>query len=123
MLPIEVSDYRAVSMPSGGYGRIEISTDDLEQGMTEILAQMAQRTGPIHVEPIVKDYTPVIQQALYNTGYCSIQKLNINNFTVDIDVYFSDSQPYPALMIKAFLNGEVEPAFTVVNRYYVSAAQ
>jgi hypothetical protein len=122
MIPVQVTDYRQISVSSSDYGRIDISMDDLEHGLTEILAQVAQRTGPVHAEPIVKDYAPVVQQALYNTGYCSIQRLNINDFTVDIDVYFSVKQSHPALMITAYINGEVAPAYSVVNQYYVSAS-
>lgn len=122
-LPIRVSDQRQILVDSSEYGRIDIGIDDLKAGLRDIFAQVAQKTGPIDAEPIIMDYTPIIRQALYNTGYCSIQKLNINDRTVDIDVYFRTNQTQPALTIDAYLDGEITPAFSVVNQYYISVAK
>ena len=116
--PITVADHRQIMVTH--YSRIDIQEEDLAQGLEELFGQLVPRLGPIQVEPIVKDYVPMIRQALYRTGYCSVQKLNINGTTVDIDVYFRTDQTQPILTIDAYLEGAVTPSYTVLNRYHQS---
>jgi len=86
MITIQITDDRSIN-PSN-YSRIEIPQEHLESGLRELLKKMSEQMGPIEVEAIVQNYSPIVQEGLYRSGYCSIQKLNINGSTVDIDVYF-----------------------------------
>jgi hypothetical protein len=103
------------------YQRIEIPPEALGQGLRELFRQFSEHHGYVNSEPIIKDYTPIIRDALYRTGYCSVQKLNLNDVSVDIDVYFHTEQALPELTIDAFLQGAATPAYRVSNHYYVTA--
>ncbi len=83
--------------------------------------QIEQKLGPVDYTSIIKDYLPLIRQGLYYSGYSSMRKLNINGSTVDIDIYFRADETPPALNIEAFIEGGLEPTFTMVNHYYVQA--
>jgi len=103
------------------YQRIEIPPEVLGQGLRELFRQFSEQHGYVNSERIIKDYTPIIREALYRTGYCSVQKLNLNDVSVDIDVYFHTEQALPELTIDAFLQGATTPAYRVSNHYYVTA--
>ncbi len=118
---VNITNQRKIVMSPEVYGRIDIKEEDLNLGMAELFVNLSKELGPIHYDPIIKDYAPMIQQALYNSGYCSIQKLNINGTTVDIDVYFKTDQPQPMLTIEAYLNGASQPIHVVTNQFYMTA--
>ncbi len=103
------------------YQRIEIPDQALGQGLRELFRQFSEDHGYVNSEPIIKDYTPIIRVALYRTGYCSVQKLHVNDVSIDIDVYFHTEQALPELTIDAFLHGAATPAYRVSNHYYVTA--
>ena len=117
-LPMGVPDHRQILVAR--YSRIDIQREDLAQGLHELFDQLVPRLGLIQIEPIVKDYSPMIRQALSRRVYCSVQKLNINGTPVDIDIYFRTDQTQPILTIDAYLEGSASPYYTVLNRYHQS---
>ena len=118
MITIQITDQRSIKPTN--YSRIEIPQEHLAAGLRELLKKMSEQMGPIQVESIVQNYTPIVQEGLYRSGYCSIQKLNINGSTVDIDVYFRTGTTQPVLIIEAYLQGGVRPSFSVANHYFAS---
>ena len=117
-ITIQITDYRAINPTN--YSRIEIPQEHLASGLRELLQKMSEQMGPIEVEAIVQNYSPIVQEGLYRSGYCSIQKLNINGSTVDIDVYFRTGVTQPVLIIEAYLQGGVRPSYSVANHYFAS---
>ena len=117
-VPVSVTDYRRHS--ARNYGRIDVSKYALEQGLKEVFEQMQQRFGPFDYEPIIKDYSPLIRQGLYQSGFCSIQHLNIAGATIDIDIFFRVDQPQPSMNMEVFIDGQLEPTFGLVNPYYIA---
>ena len=117
-IPIQITDYRSINPKH--YSRIEVPQVHLESGLRELLKKMSEQMGPIEAEAIVQNYSPIVQEGLYRSGYCSIQKLNINGSTVDIDVYFRTKGAQPVLIIEAYLQGGVRPSFSVSNHYFAS---
>ena len=117
-ITIQVTDQRSINPTN--YSRIEIPQEHLEAGLSELLRKMSEQLGPIESESIIQNYSPIIQEGLYRSGYCSIQKLNINGSTVDIDVYFRTGKTQPVLIIDAYLQGGLRPSYSVANHYFAS---
>ena len=115
-----INDHRSVT--PYGYQRVEISKADIAQGLRRIFIQFSQDFGPFNAEPIIRDYTPVIRNALYRSGYCSIQKLEINDVITDIDIYFRSDDLQPTLTINTYLHGAQAPSYSVKNQYYAAAS-
>jgi|GEM_PF-2837994 len=103
----------------GGYGRvIGIPQSDIAQDLTRIFENLSQKYGSFEYEPMVKDYTPMIYRGLYESGYCRIQKLRVNDVIVDIDIYFRVDQDPPAMIMDVFTQDSAHPAFSLANQYY-----
>ena len=117
-ITIQITDQRSIKPTN--YSRIEIPQAHLEAGLRELLKKMSEEMGPIEVESIVQNYSQIVQEGLYRSGYCSIQKLNINGSTVDIDVYFRTGSTQPVLIIEAYLEGGIRPSYSVANHYFTS---
>ena len=117
-ITIQITDYRAINPTH--FSRIEIPQEHLATGLRELLKKMSEEMGPIEVEMIVQNYSQIVQEGLQRSGYCSIQKLNINGMTVDIDAYFRTKDTQPVLIIEAYLQGGVRPSFSVSNHYFAS---
>ncbi len=118
--PYPISQTRVAA--SAQYSRIDIDQSDVEDGLHALLLQFSRDHGVVASDPIVKDYAPVVKNALYRTGYCSIQKLQINNVMMDIDVYFRTDLDMPALFIEAYLSGSAAPSYRIMNQYYMTAS-
>lgn len=103
------------------YGPVDISEEDLAEGLGEAFDKMSDRLGPINSEPIIRDYIPLIRKGLYENGYCRIQRLNINGSTVDMDIKFMVREVPVQLRIDVYLDGSAKPALMVANNYYVLA--
>jgi len=120
-VPIRISDNRTVTMKD--YGRVNIPEKELAKGLRDVFKQMEKQFGPIQYEPIIKDYVPFVRQGLHDCGFCSIQQLNINGVTIDIDISFRVDSPQPALNIAVFANGKLAPEYGLVNPYFVAAEE
>jgi len=118
-VPITTIDQRKLDFEQ--LGRIDIAQEELELGLSRLFEQISQHTGPVHYQPIIKDYIPAIQKGLYYNGFCSIRKLNLNSATVDIDIYFRIDTNPAALRIEAYLNGSTRPSVTLANHYRITA--
>ncbi len=118
-VPITTIDQRKLDFEQ--LGRIDISREELEMGLSRLFEQISLHTGPINYQPIMKDYIPAIQKGLYYNGFCSIRKLNLNSATVDIDIYFRIDMNPAELRIEAYLNGSTRPAVMLANRYSITA--
>lgn len=101
-------------------GHIFVSQSDISEGLKIILDELSVQLGPMDIEGIVSDYTPLIQQELRRIGSCRINKLKAGGATVDIVVCFQVDRSPESLVIEAYLNGEADPALRTVNRYFVN---
>jgi hypothetical protein len=118
-LPISVVDHRQAVMKK--CSRIDIESESIEQGLRELFTQIAEQYGPFDSEPIIQDYTPLIQHGLYLNGFCSIQNLKINAVIFDIDIFFLTERTPSSLNIVAFQQGNSHPVLSLSNHYYVQA--
>jgi hypothetical protein len=102
------------------YGRIDIPESYLANGLGELCLQLSQTCGPVNVDLITKTYSPQIRRNLFYHGFCTLQKLNINGSTVDINIFFlPDTQP-PTLRMEGYVNGSGQPQAVLSSHYTVS---
>ncbi len=102
------------------YARINIETQDLQQGMERMFFQIQSRLGPVDSEVIIRDHLESIRRDLYHTGFSRIRNLYINGTYVDIDIYFCDDIAPARLTLDARFDGEYQPRLSQVNCYYRS---
>ena len=100
-------------------GRIDIPPEDLALGLNRAFQRLSTQLGVIDYQPIVQDYVPLIRTSLYKSGFCGIRRLNLNGATVDMDISFLIDQTPAALRIDVFIDGNTQPAFSLVNRYNI----
>jgi len=104
---------------TGRLGRVDVPAEDLEIGLIQIFQRLEQQVGNFDYQPIIQDYVPLIRKSLYDSGFCGIRRLNLNNAVVDIDFSFRVDHSPATLNIEVFINGQTQPAFTLVNKYRV----
>ncbi len=99
------------------FDRVDLPEDYVQEGLRQVFDQLAKKYGPFHSEGLIKDYSPLILQGLRHNGICSIQKLNIQGNTVDVDIYFI-GEPKPArLVLQTYLNGQLNPEITLASNF------
>ena len=118
-VPIQIVDDRHAQ--TNRYSCIDLSEEDLQYGLGRVLSGLAQKVGPFETEALVKNYTPLIREGLYRSGFCRVQKLSINGVTVDLDIYFRTDESPAALYMEAYLGSNLEPALCLVNHYSINA--
>jgi len=99
------------------FDRVDLPEDYVQEGLRQMFGQLAKRYGEFDSEALIKDYSPLIQQGLRHNGICSIQRLNIQGNTVDVDIYFI-GEPKPArLVLQTYLNGQLKPEVTLASNF------
>ena len=119
-----VNQYPSTAQPQNlsiNYTRVEIDQTELAQALRSALQQMAQNNGSFDPEPIINDYLVLIRQGLYYNGFCRVNRLTVNNISVDIETYFRADQNPASLHVDIYTNGQYQPNFSVVNHYMTAA--
>jgi hypothetical protein len=97
--------------------RADVPEAELETGLYALFDQLALHLGPYPYVPVVKNYLPALREGLFYHGYAVVQRLNVNDATVDIIISFH-SAAAPALVIEAFCDGMEHPIASVQNQYH-----
>jgi hypothetical protein len=108
------------SDPSPQYGCIDIPEEYIAAGLGELCQRLSQSLGSVNPEPVIRNYAAQVRQGLYQSGVCSLQKLNINGATVDINVYFLPDRKPPTLRMEAYANGNAEPQAILASHYFIN---